>query len=117
MQVGDGLWLRILDVESALAARSYAAEGEVTLELKDSLVPENEGVWRLTSDANGTAVESGGTPELRLGAGALASVYLGEFSFADLQAAELAEELEEGAVERADLLFRTARAPWCGEVF
>jgi predicted acetyltransferase len=117
MHVGDGLWLRILDVESALAARSYADEGELTVELTDALVPENEGVWHLTSHASGTAVETGGTPDLRLDTGALASVYLGGFSFADLQAAELVQELEEGAVDRADLLFHTSHAPWCGEVF
>jgi predicted acetyltransferase len=117
MHIGDGLWLRILDVESALARRSYAAEGEIAIELVDSLVPENEGVWRLTSASNGASVERGGGPELRLGVGTLASTYLGGFSFAELQGAELVEELAEGAVARADALFRTARAPWAVEVF
>jgi predicted acetyltransferase len=117
LHLGDGLWLRILDVESALAARSYAAEGEITVELTDGLVPENEGAWRLTSPAKGASVERGGDPELRLGVGALASTYLGGFSFVELQGAELVEELADGAVARADALFRTSRAPWCVEVF
>jgi predicted acetyltransferase len=117
MRVGDGLWLRILDVEAALTARSYATEGQVAFELTDALVPENEGVWRLQAGAEGASAERGGNPELRLGVAALGSTYLGGFSFADLQAAELVEELAEGAVARADALFRTPRAPWCLEVF
>jgi predicted acetyltransferase len=117
MRVGDGLWLRILDVEAALTARSYAAEGEVAFEITDALVPENEGVWRLQGAKEGASVERGGDAELRLGVAALGSTYLGGFSFAELQAAELVEELAEGAVARADALFRTPQAPWCLEVF
>lgn len=118
MKVGDGLWLRILDVERALAARSYAAEGELSFELADSLVPENEGVWRLVPGGGRASVKRGvRDPELRLGVAALASAYLGGFSFAELQAAGLAEESADGAVARADALFRTRRAPWCAEVF
>ena len=117
LRIGDGLWLRVLDVEAALPARSYAAEGEVAFELTDSLVPENEGVWRLQVGGNGASVERGGDAELRLSVAALGSTYLGGVSFAELQAAELVEELADGAVARADALFRTARAPWCPEVF
>ncbi|HYZ19872.1 MAG TPA: GNAT family N-acetyltransferase [Gaiellaceae bacterium] len=117
MKVGDGLWLRILDLERALSARSYAAEGELTFELVDPLVPENEGVWRLEATETGAAVEPGADAELRLDAGALASAYLGGFSFAELQGAERLDELAPGAVARADALFRTPRAPWCAEVF
>jgi predicted acetyltransferase len=115
--VGDGLWLRILDVERALSARSYGAAGELVLELGDELIPENGGPWRLSSVNGAPSVERGGKAELRLGTAALASTYLGEFSFAELAGAELVEELAEGAVARADALFRTARAPWCPEVF
>jgi predicted acetyltransferase len=117
MRVGDGLWLRILDVARALGARSYAAEGELAFDLQDKLVPENEGAWRLQAGADGASVERGGDPELRLDVAALGSTYLGGFSFSELQAAELVEELADGAVGRADALFRTPRAPWCLEVF
>jgi predicted acetyltransferase len=117
LSIGDGLWLRILDVERALAARSYAADGEVVFGLADSLVPENEGTWRLSLQDRAASVDRAGTPELRLGIAALATTYLGEVSFAELQGAELVEELAEGAVARADTLFQTAHAPWCPEVF
>jgi predicted acetyltransferase len=117
LSIGDGLWLRILDVERALSARSYVAEGELVLQLADSLVPENEGTWRLLAQDGAASVDRAGEAELRLGVGVLASTYLGEVSFAELQGAELVEELADGAVARADALFRTARAPWCPEVF
>jgi predicted acetyltransferase len=114
VRIGDGLWLRILDVERALSARSYATEGELVVELADPLVPENQGTWRLSTESG---VDRSGRPELRLGVSALASAYLGEFSFGELQGAGLVEELAKGAVTRADALFQTSRAPWCPEVF
>ena len=58
-----------------------------------------------------------GSPELRLSAGDLASVYLGAFSFVDLAAAGRVEELVPGALARADAILRTERAPWCPEGF
>jgi predicted acetyltransferase len=118
LKIGDGLWLRILDVESALAARSYAEGGELVLELADSAFPENAGLWRLEVRDGGAAVERGtGEPTLRLDVQALASTFLGGFSFAELQAARLVEELAGGGVAMADALFRTPREPWCLEVF
>jgi hypothetical protein len=49
--------------------------------------------------------------EISLDISGLGSVYLGGFSFGDLVRASRAEELVDGAVERADALFRTAAAP------
>jgi predicted acetyltransferase len=118
LRIGDGLWLRILDVESALSARSYAEDGELVLELADSAFPENAGLWRLQVRDGGVAVERAtGEATLRLDVRALASTYLGAFSFAELQAARLVEELADGGVATADGLFRTPHEPWCLEVF
>jgi predicted acetyltransferase len=49
--------------------------------------------------------------------GALGSAYLGGFTFAQLARAGRMEELRAGALERADALFRSDRAPWCPEIF
>jgi predicted acetyltransferase len=112
MTLGDALWLRLVDVEAALAARSYADTEPVSIEVRDSFCEWNEGVWRVP-DAERTDDE----PDLRLDAADLGSVYLGGISFAELAGAGLVEELREGAVARADALFRTAVTPWCPEVF
>jgi len=116
-KLSDGLWLRILDLERALGARSYAAEGSIGLELRDSFVDDNDAVWTLEAGKDGAEVRRGGEAELRLDIGDLASTYLGALSFGRLAAAGLVEELVEGAVDRADALFRTRNAPWCPEVF
>jgi predicted acetyltransferase len=113
-EVGDGIWLRLIDVEAALAARSYEGDTQVVAEITDAFLPENAGRWRL--GARG-AERTNASAELVLDVTGLASVYLGGFSFADLVAASRAAELAPGAVVRADALFRTAVQPWCMEIF
>ena len=117
-RAADGLWLRIVDVQRALSARSYAADGAVSLELADAFLPANAGVWRLeVSGGEARASRSDAAPELRLDVADLGSAYLGGFTFADLARALRVEELADGALERADGLFRTRSAPWCPEIF
>ena len=119
MKLGDALWLRMLDVERALSARSYASDGSVSLELTDGFLPDNAGTWQLeVSDGKAVVTRpQSGAGELRLDVADLASAYLGGFSFTRLARAGRVEELAEGALDRADALFRTPIAPWCPEVF
>ena len=112
--VNDGVWVRLVDVAGALAARSYETGGDVVLEVTDSFLPENAGRYRIGEDG---AERTAAAADLALDVGALASVYLGGFSFGDLARAGRVEELREGAVDRADSLFRTGIAPWCAEIF
>jgi len=117
MRVSDGLWLRLLDVQRALGSRSYAGEGEIVLELGDEFIGDNAGTWTVEAGRDGADVRRGGEAELRLDVRDLASAYLGGFSFGHLAEAGLVEELAPGAVDRADGLFGTMRAPWCPQVF
>jgi predicted acetyltransferase len=117
ISVGDGLWLRLVDVAKALAGRRYATEGSLDLELADEFCPWNNGVWRLEGSPEGASARRVGNPELRLAVDDLAAAYLGGFSFAQLAAAGRVVELQPGALARADALFRTVRAPWCPETF
>ena len=111
----DTLWVRVVDVEAALGARSYAADGALVFELTDAFCPWNEARWRL---ADGRCVRTDEEPELRLDAPALGSAYLGGFSFSRLQRGGAnVTELAYGAIARADALFRADSAPWCPEVF
>jgi predicted acetyltransferase len=90
----------------------------VTFDLADSFLSANAGMWRLEASGGKAVVSrSGGEPELRLDIADLGSAYLGGFTFAQLGRAGRVEELTDGAVERADDLFRTRIAPWCPEVF
>jgi predicted acetyltransferase len=110
-RVGDGLWVRLVDVGAALAARGYADDGEVVFEVEDAFCPWNEGRWALDGSRTTAA------PDLRLQVDALGCAYLGGFTFADLARAGRVEEAKPGALARADALFRTDLKPWCPEIF
>ncbi len=110
----DGLWVRLVDVGAALAARSYSPDSSVVVEVADGFCPWNAGRWRV----GGKGVErTPNEPELRCDVTALGSVYLGGFTWAQLARALRVEEVRHGAIARADALFRSERAPWCPEVF
>jgi predicted acetyltransferase len=112
--INDGVWVRLVDVDAALAARSYAADAEVVLDVADAFLPENAGRRRVTrTGVERTADEA----DVRLDVTALGSVYLGGFTFTQLARASRLEELRPGGVERADALFATAVEPWCAEIF
>jgi predicted acetyltransferase len=114
-RLGDGLWVRLVDVGAALSARSYAADGEVVFEVTDAFCPWNERRWKL---AGGVCARTDDEPDLRCDVSALGSVYLGGFTFAELERGLRIAELREGGVARADTIFRrTAVAPWCPEIF
>jgi predicted acetyltransferase len=110
----DGLWVRLVDVEAALNARTYKPGNPVTVEVADELCQWNAGVWALGPEG---AARSTGEPELRCDISALGSVYLGGFTFGELARAGRVEGLVDGALDRADALFRADRYPWCPEIF
>ena len=113
LKLSDGLWLRLLDAEAALSARSYADEGEVVLEVTDALCPWNAGRYLVGGGVERTDADA----DLRLDVSDLASAYLGAFDFEQLARALRVEELHQGALERASRLFRTPRPPFCPEIF
>jgi predicted acetyltransferase len=114
LRVGDGLWVRLVDVGAALSARTYADGGAIAFDVVDEFCPWNAGVWRLS---NGKARRATSSPHLRLDVTALGSVYLGGFTFSQLLRGGRIEELRRGAAARADAAFATTRAPWCPEIF
>ena len=113
-RMGDGIWVRLVDVGAALSGRGYAADGRVVFDVRDTFCPCNEGPWKLE---DGEAARTEDEPDLRLDVTGLGSVFLGGFTFAELRRACRVEELREGAVARADAMFRTDVAPWCPEIF
>jgi predicted acetyltransferase len=119
LRLGDALWMRIMDVEQALSGRTYAADAELTFELTDAFRPESAGAWRLEASGGNARVTraDAASAELLLDVADLACVYLGAFTFQQLVSAGRVEERAEGALERADALFRTPSAPWCPEIF
>ena len=118
LRVSDGLWLRILDVPGALAARGYNADGELVLEVTDDVLPEVGGRWRLSVRDGRAQVSPADAPaDLRLDITDLGAAYLGGSTFFELAAAGRGAELSANAMKRADLLFATDQKPWSPHVF
>jgi len=111
--VSDGLWLRLVDVEAALRARSYATGDALVLQVHDALCEWNNGRFRVGASVERTDDE----PDLDLDVADLASCYLGAFDFQTLARGNRVREARAGALERASALFRTERPPYCPEVF
>lgn len=76
-RVSDSLWLRVLDVPVALAARPWAADGSVVLEVEDDL-GHAAGRWQVRTVAGRAEVtRTDAAPEVRMAADTLGSLYLG----------------------------------------
>jgi predicted acetyltransferase len=113
-RLGDSLWVRLVDVGAALSGRSYPSDESLVLEVTDDFCPWNEGRWKLEG---GAAERTKEEPDLRLPVQSLGSAFLGGVSFAALARAGRVEEFREGALTRADGLFRWDRLPWCPQIF
>lgn len=112
----DALWVRIVDVETALASRTYSSRESIVLEIDDDVCPRNTGCYRLDG-ATGRATHTHEHADIRLPISSLGSAYLGGLSFSRLAEVGAVEAKTDGALEKADGLFRTHRAPWCPEIF
>jgi predicted acetyltransferase len=113
-EVGDQLWVRLLDLRGALEARRYAVEGELVLEVTDALRPRNQGRFRLQGGPDGAACEpTRADPDLGLDIADLGAAYLGGASLVSLARAERVTELTPGALLRADRMFAASPPPIC----
>ncbi len=75
--LGEFLWVRILDVETSLVARPWAANGQVVLEVEDAQ-GYAAGRFRIVTDGGRASVTRTDEPaEVRLDAETLGTLYLG----------------------------------------
>jgi predicted acetyltransferase len=113
----DFLWLCMLDVPRALAARSYGAPGKLVFEVTDPFPVLRTSRYLLSTGPDGTegaeCVPTQAEPDLALDLGVLGTAYLGGTTFGSLAIAGRVRELREGALEEADAMFRTSVAPYC----
>lgn len=117
VQVDDGLWARLVDAPAALAARRYATEGRIVLEVEDGFCPWNAGRWELSAGPDGADCRStSAEPDLTVSAADLAACYLGSNRFGDLLTlGRIAGR--PGAAERADAMFASYPEAWCPTFF
>ncbi|MFB7598785.1 GNAT family N-acetyltransferase [Streptomyces sp. NPDC056160] len=109
----DSLYVRLVDVGAALAARTYQAPVDVVLEVEDAFCGWNTGRWRLSGDAKGAVCErTSDAADLALSVRELGAAYLGGVSLCALAAAGRVRELRGGALAEASVGFGSAVAPW-----
>jgi predicted acetyltransferase len=112
------LWLRLVDVSAALSQRSYAREGKLVIEIRDSICPWNNGRFQFDGGPEGAQFRSTPAPaDLSMSVADLAAGYLGATGYRPLQAASRIQEHRPGAVRQLDEMFATDSKPWCAHDF
>ena len=109
----DSLWLRLVDVDTALTARGYSGTCDVVLDVLDPHCPWNQRAWRLTADSQGvaTCLPTSDDADLRLPVQSLAAAYLGSRSIAAQAHQGLVTELTPGSVRALSRAMSRDRAP------
>jgi predicted acetyltransferase len=120
--VGDGIWLRIVDVKAALEGRTYGLDGNgagrLTLDLRDDYCLWNAGHWLIgVEGGRATVARTDGDADLALDANDLAALFLGGTTAAALADSGRVIEVKPGALSTADSLFGTPLNPWCPQEF
>jgi predicted acetyltransferase len=111
----DWLWARPLDVPVFLAARRYASEDALVLEVADPLRPDGAAAGRFRVAGAGDGAECARTdadPDLVLDVGELGAISIGGIEASVLGRAGRIEEGTPGALRRADRFFAAERAPF-----
>jgi predicted acetyltransferase len=114
----DSLWLRLVDLPAALAARGYEADCDVTVEVTDEQAPWNAGRWRLrVKDGVGEATPTDDESQVALPIAAFGAAYLGGTHLAELHRAGVIAEHDPGAVRELSRAFRTDVGPYSARGF
>jgi predicted acetyltransferase len=107
----DRMWVRLIDVPAALAARRYEVPLSLVLDVRDDFF--GDGRYRVEGDhGSATCVPTDDPADVALDVEVLGAAYLGGSPLHPYVAAGRIEELTPGAVAALDRGMRTARAPW-----
>lgn len=115
-KVSDTLWVRVLDVVTALEARVWGADGEVVLEVADPL-GHAAGRFRVaTTDGRASIAPTQDEPGVRLEADTLGALYLGGVAVGTLRAAGRLTG-DPRALDSWAAMADTGPAPYCNTHF
>jgi len=117
-ELHPGTYARLVDVRLALEARTYAADLDVVIGVRDRMLPQNDGAVRLQAGTEGASTaRARRRPDLTLDIRDLGAIYLGNGALGSLHAAGLVEERTPGSVAAVTAAFTSLRAPFCGDFF
>lgn len=117
----DAIWVRLVDLPGALAARGYAGAADVVLDVSDAALPANAGRWRVRTAGPGAAGAPGAEvtrtddpADVALDTSVLATAYLGRAgALLHAQQAGRLTEHRPGAVAELSRALDSELAPWC----
>ena len=112
--VDDDQWVRLVDVDVALAARVYrAVRGSVAVAVTDRLVERNNRTWRVSAEG---AALTDDAADVSVDVSVLSALYLGGVTWRTL-AATGDVDASDDVLHTADALFGRDAAPWCGTFY
>lgn len=118
LKIGDGLWVRLVDVPAALSGRTYASDIDVVLDVSDEFCPWNAGRYRLSGGPKGAECSrTADAADLAISATDLAAAYLGGIRLTEIAGAGRVAESRAGALLAASRAFTADREPWCPDGF
>ena len=113
--VHDDQWVRLLDVDVALRARTYGpVDAPFVIEVSDPMFADNCGRWRVSTDG---AERTDDHAELAVAIDALSALYQGGQSWRDLATVGEVRVVTADRVRtlaRADAAFSVRPLPFCG---
>jgi len=114
----DEQWLRLLDVEAALTARTYDdVGGSVSIAVRDAILPANDGVYEVSASGAKRTSTDAADADLAVDVAELSAAYLGGTWWSNLADVGRVEVRRTGALDVADRLFVSRRAPFCNSGF
>jgi predicted acetyltransferase len=121
--VGDGMWVKLLDIPRALEARTYERAASIVLQVAvrdggevDGSVARVRVALEASPDGT-TARPTDAEPDLTIDGAALGAAYLGGTRLRNAVLARGFDEHRAGALAEADALFATDVPPWTSTFF
>ena len=115
-QIVDEQWIRLLDVDAALTARTYGpCSVSLTVAVTDPLFEANNDRWTISS----TGAERTTDPaDVIVDIATLSTAYMGGVAWRDLAASSLLPvEADDAVLETLDALFAIRPVGYCGSFF
>ncbi|MGN7701607.1 GNAT family N-acetyltransferase [Cellulosimicrobium sp. 22601] len=119
-RLDEALWVRVVDVERALAARAFSAPVDLVLDVTDDVVPANAGRWHVVVGAAGgtaTVRRTDARADLSLDVGDLGAAHLGATPLHVLALAGRVVEHTPGAVAAASAAWSWSPTAHAAEIF
>ena len=118
-RVTDALYVRVLDLQAALRARTFGDSAGFTMRVHDGMFDINDGTWRVEVAPEGVSVEAVAdtTADIELDVRELSMLFMGDVNIADLARAARVVVHNPDVLHQINAAFRTTEAGWAPEVW